>query len=133
MPDQELTTLADPLRSEYEINMLRRWWDTQNVLTDVAREREVQFEQWGDQDLPLGASRVKFKGLEDHTRAACQKAHAEGTLDYSLILLEEVYEALAEEDPAKMYDELIDTAAVAVKMAELIKRKLTPTPEPVQG
>src|SRR5579872_500086 len=122
LPEQE-QALAD-------IATLNRWWITQTVLADVAYEREVQFEQWGDQDIPLGTSKVMFGPLEDHARKLCQRAQAEGTLTYREILLEEVYEALAEEDPAKLYDELIETAAVAVKMAELVRRRLSPTPAP---
>ncbi|NEA21580.1 hypothetical protein G3I70_08560 [Actinomadura bangladeshensis] len=39
------------------------------------------------------------------------------------ILLEEVYEALAEEDPVKLRDELIQAAAVAIAWAEAIDRR----------
>ena len=39
--------------------------------------------------------------------------------------MEEIFEALAEEDPMKLKDELIQVAAVAVKMVELINRGLS--------
>lgn len=126
MPEQE-QALAD----DY-VATLHRWWVTQGVLADVAAERQVQYEQWGDQDIPMG-SHPDFKMLEDYHRTLCQRKTRDGDVTYSDVLLEEVYEALAETDPGKMYDELVQVAAVAVKMAELIKRKLPITTAIAQG
>jgi hypothetical protein len=43
------------------------------------------------------------------------------------VLLEEVFEALAETDPAKARDELVQAVAVGVKMIEGIDRGATAT------
>ena len=43
-------------------------------------------------------------------------------VDYSEMLREEVYEALAEADPQRMREELIQVLAVAMKMVEKIDR-----------
>jgi len=42
--------------------------------------------------------------------------------DFAGMLLEEIYEALAESDPQKMRAELIQVLAVAMKMVEAIDR-----------
>lgn len=100
---------------------LNRWFDTHNVLSDVIAERESQHEQWGDQVLPMGTG-PEFAAEAGMYRAICRDAAADGDLTYADILLEEVFEALAEDDPLKLKDELIQVAAVAVKMVELINR-----------
>ena len=46
-----------------------------------------------------------------------------GELTYGAVLLEEVCEAYAEDDPAKVRAELIQVAAVAVAMVEKIDRE----------
>ena len=102
---------------------LSRWFDTHVVLNDVIAERESQHEQWGDQVLPMGTGGYTFQYMRDYYRTECQAAHANGTLTYQHILLEEVFEALAESDPLKLKDELIQAGAVIVKMIELINRE----------
>ena len=102
---------------------LERWFATQAVLDDIADERQAQHRQWGDQMLPMGTGNYVFGIMRDHYRTECQQAHADGKLTYQHILLEEVFEALAESDPLKLKDELIQVAAVVVKMIELINRE----------
>ena len=119
MPEDQ--TLAEYWRRESE--ELERWFATQAVLDDIASERQAQHEQWGDQVLPMGTGAYIFEFMAMHYRTECQAAHANGTLTYQHILLEEVFEALAEADPLKLKDELVQVAAVAVKMVELINRE----------
>ena len=102
---------------------IARWSATEDVLADVSNERESQHEQWGDQVLPMGTGPA-FAEEAGMYRAICRDAAADGDLTYADILLEEVFEALAEEDPLKAKDELIQVAAVAVKMVELINRQV---------
>ena len=80
---------------------LERWFATQAVLDDIADERQAQHRQWGDQMLPMGTGNYVFGIMRDHYRTECQQAHADGKLTYQHILLEEVFEALAEERPAE--------------------------------
>lgn len=102
---------------------LDRWFTTQDVLDDIATERRAQHEQWGDQVLPMGTG-PGYADYACHYREVVTFRAEDGTLTYRDILLEEIFEALAEEDPMKLKDELIQVAAVAVKMVELINRGL---------
>jgi len=54
---------------------------------------------------------------------ATDVAAAFGRVSWADILLEEVFEALAEDDPAALRVELIQVAAVAVQWVEAIDRK----------
>ena len=47
-----------------------------------------------------------------------------GSLAWDGILLEEVYEAFAEEDPIKLRSELVQVAAVAVQWIAAIDRRI---------
>lgn len=130
MPEQGQTS-PDPLRPGYEMAELDRWFATEAVLEDIHAEREAQHAQWGEQDIPMGTHQ-DFTFVSRYYRALCQRKTQDGDVTYADVLLEEVYEALAETDPQKLRDELIQVAAVAVKMVELID-KHTPTPAPAEG
>lgn len=96
---------------------------TFRVLTEVLRERKCQDAKWGQQDHPDGTrddavSRFKREGA----REVCERKFARGAGTWQDILMEEFYEALAEEDPAKLRAELIQVAAVAVAWVEAIDR-----------
>jgi hypothetical protein len=58
---------------------------------------------------------------------ACQSAADGGYLDWLHILREEVAEAFAESDPAKLRAELVQVAAVAVNWVEAIDRRAART------
>ena len=90
---------------------------------DVRREREAQDLKWGEQNHPDGAEPEYFRIKARISREACQMAAAEDRTNWRLILLEEVHEALAEEDPAKIRTELIQVAAVAMTWVEAIDRR----------
>ncbi len=119
MPEDQ--TLAEYWQEQSE--ELDRWFATQAVLDDIASERRAQHEQWGDQVLPMGTSKSRHGRNASNFQAICRGKAETGDLTYSDILLEEVFEALAEEDPLKLKDELVQVAAVAVKMVELINRE----------
>lgn len=110
------------------------------VLGDVAGERRRQDEKWGEQRhigltgdqehalRPL-AEVARYADLANATsgtlaylaRQACQANGRDGRRDnWTAILLEEVFEALAEDDPAALRRELVQVAAVAVQWAERI-------------
>lgn len=111
------------------------------ILAEVARERARQTEKHGDQShLPDGTGPNTRPLLElgydtalfaDRTaahlaRAAQQKTdrHAHqygaGAVTFADILLEEVFEALAESDPPALRTELVQIAAVTVQWIEAI-------------
>ena len=96
------------------------------VLVQVAAERLRQDERWGEQNHPDGtgtARSVVADVAADHARNACEVAFATGNGTWRHILLEEVYEALAEADPQKLRTELIQVAAVATAWVEAIDRR----------
>ncbi|MFD5315419.1 hypothetical protein [Streptomyces sp. NPDC127098] len=117
---------------------------TARVLAEVAATRERQEARWGEQNHPAlspcddaAATRDAYEGRADRwkelneerarrsvTAGRCPEgtpAHTHTAWDG--ILLEEVYEALAEEDPTAIRAELVQVAAVAVAWIEAIDRR----------
>lgn len=101
------------------------------VLAELADERARQDAKWGEQNHPDGTGPDIAHGflgrMDEHARHAqlrAQGAAMDGTLTWHLILLEEVYEGMAESDPVALRAELIQVAAVAVAWIEAIDRRL---------
>lgn len=94
-------------------------------LGEVAVERAKQDEKWGEQNHPMVCApgdRTQFAaGAWQWQRENAARA-GEGRLSWDGVLLEEVYEAMAEEDPARQREELVQVAAVAVAMIECLDR-----------
>jgi hypothetical protein len=88
----------------------------------VRDEREAQDAKWGEQNHPDGTERRRLR-VAGASRSRCQRLAREGRVTWRHILDEEVQEALAEEDPAKLRTELIQVAAVAQAWAEAIDRR----------
>lgn len=116
---------------------------TIGVLEEIRRERVRQTEKHGDQaHLPLGGEgdlgsfrsvRQLFLDSADweelaraarrRTKAASQNEGGDGSITFEHILTEEVFEAYAETDPAKIRAELVQTAAVCVQAIEAIDKR----------
>lgn len=99
------------------------------VLTEVACERQLQDDKWGEQNHPDIWDETPEK-IQTTRRYAAKVAQnfkeindSDQPLDWANILSEEFYEAIAEEDPAKLREELIQVAAVAVAWIEAIDRR----------
>ncbi len=98
------------------------------VLAEVRKERERQLSLWGDQDHP--DHHPDFRHPEfDGMVLAMHREHydrfsRENKLAWRHILSEEVAEVYAEDDPAKMRQELIQVAAVAVAWIEAMDRRV---------
>lgn len=89
----------------------------------VDTERQAQLRKWGEQHHPDGTGGPVMQQRADEARAQCQYLAANGGPDWRSILLEEVYEALAESDPEKLRAELVQSAAViAAWLADLDSR-----------
>lgn len=113
---------------------LDRWERTNNILAEVMEETERQNDQWGEQNHPLhdptdptgvyllGRS---YRALEE----AAKLRFARGLRAWSVIELEEIFEALAERDPAKARAEWVQVAAVAVQVIACIDRAAGLGPE----
>lgn len=98
--------------------------DPDQIITDILAEFDRNNARWGDQSHLLdGTSEAHFRRAADHHRQQCQTQARYGTVNWGDILLEEVYEALAEEDPVKLRAELVQVGAVALAWVEAIDRR----------
>lgn len=94
------------------------------VLADVVAERQAQETKFPDQHLPDGTSgHEEARRTRDMYRRVCQSQADNGRLTWWAVLREEFYEVGAETTPDALYAELIQTAAVAVRWAEDIRRR----------
>jgi len=117
------TDLAAALLARVAAYMGRELGPLAAVLGEIAAEREVQDAKFGQQNWPDGTGGPAMRDRADESREQCQWLTANGGPDWRAILLEEVYEALAEEDPARLRAELVQVAAVAAAWVEAIDRR----------
>ncbi|MEU5939389.1 hypothetical protein ABZ807_09380 [Micromonospora sp. NPDC047548] len=96
---------------------------TNGVLEEIRAERQRQDAKWGEQNHPDGTGGPVMRREADEMRARCQFLAGLGAVDWRAILLEEAYEAMAEDDPVKLRAELLQVAAVAVAWVEAIDRR----------
>lgn len=113
---------------------------TGHMLGRILYERMRQDAKWGEQNHPDGTGPRKkpLYELAPHDRDGyspsaaritqlarrnCDAAAQRGELTWRDILLEEVFEALAEDDPARLREELVQVAAVAAAWTEAIDRR----------
>lgn len=92
------------------------------VAADVLEERVRQEAKWGEQSHPDGTG-PQYASHADGARAECDREHRAGHGTWRHILLEEVWEAMAEDDPAKLRAELVQVAGVATAWAQAIDRR----------
>lgn len=97
---------------------------TDEVLREVRNERHYQEARFGRQDMPYGFGSERDQLAAKTYRAVADIRAENDTLTHRNVLVEEVFEAFAETDPEKMRAELIQVAAVAVKIVEQIDREL---------
>jgi hypothetical protein len=95
---------------------------TAQVLAEVRLERIRQELRWGQQNHPNGTGGSWRKDLADGARRLCEERFNNGEGTWYHILMEEVYEAVAESAPERLRAELIQVAAVAVAWVEAIDR-----------
>lgn len=93
-----------------------------HVFRDIVEERARQDAKWGEQNHPDGTN-WSYEIEAEHFKALCDREAEAGKVTWRHILLEEVYEALAEENPAMLRDELVQVAAVAAAWVEAIDRR----------
>lgn len=99
------------------------------ALWEARSEAYRQVELWGVQHHPVHqvigrpTYSAGFRARADEWKRINALRVDEGRLSWDGILLEEVFEALAETDPKKQREELIQTAAVALSMVADIDSK----------
>ena len=99
-----------------------------DVLAEVGEGARVLDDKWGEQNHPDGTGSEVDKRMALGMRFACQRAFAGPDGTWRDVLIEEVYEAFAESDPAKLREELRQVAAVAVNWIQAIDRRPVPKP-----
>lgn len=93
-------------------------------LQDVLAERERQDEKWGVQRRPDGTGQRIDQIRANIAREACDAQEADGgTATWYAILVEEVYEALAESDASALRKELVQVMAVCGAWIEDIDQR----------
>lgn len=93
------------------------------VVAEIHQERLRQDAKWGEQNHPDGTGGPELEQMAGYWRAKCNTDHGRGEGTWLSILLEEVFEALAESDPVKLRAELIQVGAVCAAWAESIDRR----------
>lgn len=103
------------------------------VVVDLLRERCRQDAKWGPigakyapQDalaIPFGTGGEYSREMADLDRALCDTAFQRGEGTWAHVLNEELSEVLAETDPVKLREELIQLGAVCMKCVEIIDWK----------
>lgn len=93
------------------------------IIAEVQAERERQDARWGEQNHRDGTGSLTQVLEADKARDACQAAFARGDGTWMHVLIEEVFEAFAEEEPSKVRAELVQVAAVAVAWIAAIDRR----------
>ncbi|MEU6496420.1 MULTISPECIES: NUDIX hydrolase [unclassified Streptomyces] len=96
---------------------------TNRVLSEVLAERIRQDEKWGEQNHNDGTGNKSQQDYAEQARRWCQSAFGSGYGTWADVLAEEVAEANAERDPARLRTELLQVAAVAVAWIEAIDRR----------
>jgi hypothetical protein len=95
----------------------------------VDQERQAQLAKFGDQKHPDGTGNKSQQDDADRARRWCQDAFGSGYGTWADVLAEEVAEAFAERDPAKLRAELLQVAAVcAAWIHDIDTRPETPAP-----
>lgn len=90
------------------------------MMAAVRAERQAQLEKWGVQRHPHGTGNEGFKLLADQWKAICDANHEAGKDDWLTIAAEEFMEAASETDLRRLFDEVVQNAAVFVAWGEAI-------------
>lgn len=109
-----------------ELAAIRRENVTADALAEVLLERQRQHGLWGEQNPPdVGDPYTRAWYSSEAVGWKITNADRVGrdVLAWDGILLEEVFEALAESDPTKLRAELVQVAAVCVAWCEAIDRR----------
>lgn len=89
------------------------------LVSEIVRERLRQEKKFPNQILPNGTSDA-FVAKANLAKNICKFAVAISELTWFDVLHEEFWEAMAETDPTKLRDELVQVAAVACRWIEAL-------------
>ena len=88
------------------------------IMTDVAAERERQNLRWGGKQQHPNGTSTKFKPLADAARNNCRTAAENGMNTWSHIVREQMWDALSETDRVQLRAKLTRMVAVGVAWIE---------------
>jgi hypothetical protein len=91
----------------------------------IDQERQAQLKKFGDQHHPDGTGYDGSTGHADYWRDRCAAAFRDDEGTWGHVLLEEVFEAMAESDPQALRTELIQCGAVIAAWVSDIDRRPT--------
>lgn len=93
------------------------------MMAAIREERKRQLEKWGVQRHPDGTGSSMAGLIADQWKRVCDAKHAGGEDNWATIAAEEFFESLAETDKRKLFDEVVQMAAVFTAWGEdLIKQ-----------
>ncbi|MEU9470473.1 NUDIX hydrolase [Streptomyces avermitilis] len=95
-------------------------------MVDLDAERQRQLEKFGDQHHPDGTGGSGALYVADRYRSIVDEGLNTGSVTWRDVLLEEVFEALAESDPATLRAELVQVSAVCAAWISDIDSRPTP-------
>lgn len=101
-------------------------FEVDGILGEVHGECRRRVEKWGVQNHPdviVSDARHIWAEMADQAKETNDARVVDDCICWDYILLEEVYEALAESDPAKLREELVQVAAVAASWIADIDRR----------
>lgn len=101
---------------------MTRWFTYQRVIDEVFAEREVRIAQWGPETLPFGEHRAVSVASAARYSHTLERRRIAGTLDWQDVLLERLYAMLAQDDPAKARDHLIQLLVAGTLAVEDIDK-----------
>lgn len=91
---------------------------------DLDTERQAQLNKFGDQRHADGTGAQHYVAMADEAREDVELFIAQHSgPEWALVLLEEVYEALAESDPVNLRTELVQAAAVIAAWVSDLDRR----------
>jgi hypothetical protein len=129
VPDK---VFAEYLRvPEQAVARVRR---SQSILDAVLDERRrAEKIHPGTDDMPDGTGGGGRQTWERIAKIHCDRAAREGTLTFADVLDEEASEALAETDPLKLREELVQVMAVCLRWVDRLDREAAAKKEDERG
>lgn len=93
------------------------------MMAAIREERKRQLAKWGVQRHPDGTGADSANMIAEQWKAVCDANHADGKDDWLTIAAEEFFESAAEIDKRKLFNEVVQMAAVFTAWGEdLIKQ-----------
>ena len=102
--------------------------DDTKILRDISQEAlRASVKHAGTDDMPDG---TRDGGMNvvccKQAKQSCDRAARGGYLTFAKVLEEEFYEAMCEEDPEKLREELVQVAAVCIRWIAKLDRTQKP-------